>query len=262
MELEHKNAEYREEIVKLLEEREYLENYLYAEFIIKTYINDDRNYQKGRFYRVTKTNKNIFNYCVEVVKFLNPQLYQEYLVAQSESAVKKTQNMVNNLNNIVEGIKTGYLPDGSEFNILEFYRFVPLRESGFNFSRDLINFMRQNDDITEEVYDCITKYMEENNIRVIVFVTERYVKNNREKYSTDPRFTSKMIHNVFRYMFASGLPNIDHIFRILLEKYMNRELDFDRLRKMEDKSQKSKERKRYHNPYTLELKNGYEQIKK
>ncbi|MCX4366057.1 MAG: hypothetical protein OSJ70_09855 [Bacilli bacterium] len=260
--IENKNTQYREEIEKLLEEREYLENYLYAEFIIKTYIDDDRNYQKGRFYRVTKTNKNIFNYCVEVVKFLNPRLYQEYLKAVAESNIKKTKNMVTNLNNIVEGIKTGYLPDGSEFNILEFYRFVPLRESGFNFSKTLKDFMRQSDDITDEVYDCISEYMEKNDIRVIVFVTETYVKNNREKYSTDPRFTSKMIHNVFRYMFASGLPNIDHIFRILLEKYMNRELDFNRLGKMEDKSQKSKERKRYHNPYTLELKTGYEQIKK
>lgn len=253
-ELEKLNQEYRCEIERILSENNYLENYLYAEYVIKAFINDDRNFQRNRFFRITRTTRKIFEYSVEVVKFLNPQLYQEYLESKSDSEIKKKLHMQNNINKVALGIQTGHLIDGSKFDILDFYRFIPLRESCLNFVHDLKKFMRECDALVDGAYDTISNYMKENGIEEIIFVTERYIASNISFYSNDERVTPKVIHNCFRYMYAFGLPKIEAVFKIVLNRYLNHEIDFSNLKKVEDRSRKRKNEKNYHNPHTLELK--------
>ena len=260
--LERKNREYREEIEKLLEEKQYLENYLYAEYIINAFIKDGRSYQKGRFYRITRTNRKMFEYCVEVVRFLNPSLYQNYMEAVKRNEVKKIEDMNANINLLVQGIRTGHLKDGSLYDILDFYRFVPLRECGLDFVSELKKFMRHSDGLVEGAYETMTKYMEENNINEIIFATENYVLSNKSIVNFDKRATPEVIHNCYRYMFASGLPKIEGVFKIVFKRYLNGEIDFNDLERLENKSQKSKRRKSYQNPHKLELRNGLNNEKK
>lgn len=211
-------------------DNKYLENYLFAEYVIKTFINDDRNYQSGCFFRAMKISRKIFNYCVEIINFLNPSLYQEYLDAVALISEKKTQHMIKNINLIAEAIKTGYLNDGSKFDILDFYRFISFIESGLGFVSDLKRFMRECDEIDDGVYEIITNYMRDNKITGI--------------------------------MFANGLPRVDGVFRIVLKRYLEGSINFDNLDKMEDKSRNSKSRNKYQKPYKLEYCPNLEKNKK
>lgn len=261
VDLENRNREYEKEIERILEENSYLDNYLYAEYVVTAFINDDRNFQKGRFYRLTKTNRKIFEYCVEVIKFLNPSLYQKYLDSLADGEERKIKNARDNINLIVEGIRTGHLSDGSLYDILDFYRFIPFRESGFDFVHDIKEFMRTSDGLVDGAYETITKYMKDNEITVMIFVTENYVLKNKHLYGGDI-VTPKIAHNCFRYMFATGLPKVEAAFKIVLKRYLNKEIDFAELSKLEAKSRKSKKRKAYNNPHKLELKNGFNNEKK
>lgn len=262
-ELERRNLEYREEIERILEENNYLDNYLYAEYVITTFINDDRNYQRGRFFRVTNTNRKTFAYCEEVIRFLNPRLYKEYLEARKISEVKKKYNMKANINLIARGIETGHLADGSEFDILDFYRFIPFKESGLKFARDLKIFMSDSEGLIDGAFDTISNYMKENHITEIIYLTENNMLKNISTLGSDERITPEVIHNCFRYMFASGLPKVDAIFKIVLKRYLNGEIDFNDLERMEEKSRNSKSRKGYHNPHKLKISpNSYKEESK
>lgn len=261
-ELEIKNREYQEEIERILKENKYLDNYEYAKYVIEAFISDDRNYQRGRFFRITRINRKIFDYCVELIKFLNPNLYQEYLEAQKQSQENKINNMKSNIYMLAMAIETGHFPDGSKYDILDFFRFVPFIESGFNFARDLKEFMLSCDDLDEGVYETITRYIEENNILGMKFATEKNILKDKTIFDNDPRVTPKVVHNCYRYMFAMGVPKIEAAFRIVLKRYLNKEISFGDLSKMENRSKKRKYEKSYHNPHKLKLAPEYLEDKK
>lgn len=261
-ELERKNREYCEEIERLLKEKNYLDNYLYAEYIVTTFINDDRNFQRGRFYRITRTNRKIFEYCVETVKFLNPSLYKEFLEAERVGQERKIAGMIKNVNIVAEGIKNGRMKDGAKFDILHFYRLIPCRESGADFVNDLKTFLSECDGLVDGAYESITKYMEDNDITEIVFLTENYVLENKALYSSDERVTPEVVHNCFRYMFAMGIPKIDAAFRTVLNRYLSGEISFRNLNKMEKRSRIRKNETKCDNPHKLELKSDYNKDKK
>lgn len=249
-ELERKNKYYEEAIESVLKETNYLENYQYAEYIIKTYINDERSYQKNRFFRVTRITNNIFKSCEDAVRFLNPVLYQEYLYSIAKNEEKKKSHSTNNLKRIAEHIKSSRLNPEDKYDILDFYRFIPFREAAGNFVSELKKFMLTTPEIDDEIYEIITSYLKENGITKIIFTTENYMLRNKSVMMM-PEVSEEVIHNLFRYMSASGLPKIEHVFMILLDRYLNNEIDFTKLDDMESRSKNRKYKKYYDNPYKL-----------
>lgn len=248
IELERKNQIYREEIENILEENNYLDNYLYAEYIINAFISDERNYQKNRFLRVARITNNIFKYCVETIKLLNPTLYQEYLISLSESEERRIKNNEKSLIRLAGVINKGYLEDGAKFDILDFYRFVPMRECAGNFVFELKKFMLKSDAIDDGVYNTIMGYIKDQEIKKIIFITENTTLSYYS-FNRDARITPEVIHNVFRYMASFGLSKIEDVFQIILNRFLNEEITFDNLDKTEKRSKKRKVASYYNNPY-------------
>ena len=66
--------------------------------------------------------------------------------------------------------------------------------------------------------------------------------------------TPEIIHNIFRYMRINNLPKIMGVYRIILDKYINDEIDFSLLDEQEKLMELEKKQNIYNNPYMLVLK--------
>lgn len=246
------NKFYQEAIESVLQENKYAENYSYAEYIIKTYINDDRSYQRSRFLRVARISSGVFKYCEDTVRFLNPVLYQEYLDAVSKAEERRNFNNENNIIKIADAIRNGHFSDGTRFDILDFYRFVPLREKGLNFVAELKSFMIKSNRISDEDYETIVNYIDENKIRNIIFLSKNAAIKKNE-LQDNMRFTEDEIDKIFRYIRANGLPDLEGVYEIVAARYLNGEINFDNLEELENRSRNKRLKKYYKNPHKLEL---------
>lgn len=246
-----KNVRYRIEVENTLEENNYLENYLYAEYVIKAFLEDDKSCFKNRFIKSLGIDQETFEYCEELVHFLNPVLYKEYQECVSENNKKRTYKMAMTIKNLVKGINTGYLEDGTEFNILEFYKRVPFKRYEGKFVNTLNDFIVRNMGNEKGVYSTINNYLKENKITRMSSVSEEKLNESNITYK-GVKLTPEIIHNVFRYMKVNRLPEVKAVCRIVLSKYFNNEIDLSLL---DEQEKQMKSEKKYNNPYILVLKN-------
>lgn len=246
-----KNVRYRREIENILKENNYLDNYLYAEYVIKTYLTDDKSYLKNNFLGNLGINYEIFQYCEELIQFLNPVLHKQYQECVSENNKKRAWAIGMTIRNLVRGINTGYLDDGTEFDILEFYKRVPFKEYEAKFVCTLKDFIWRNIGNENGIYSTINNYLYQNNITKMIPASETELIETSISYK-GVELTPKIIHNVFRYMKVNELPEVMGVYRIVLSKYINNELDFSLL---DEQEQQMKSKIKYKNPYTLVLKN-------
>lgn len=246
-----KNVRYRREVENILKENNYLDNYLYAEYVIKTYLTDDKSYLKNNFLENLGINYEIFQYCEELIQFLNPVLYKQYQECVSENNKKRACAIGMTIRDLARGINTGYLDDGTEFDILEFYKRVPFKKYEAKFVCTLKNFIWQNIGNENGIYSTINNYLYQNNIAKMIPASETELIKTSISYK-GVELTPEIIHNVFRYMKVNGLPKVMRVYRIVLSKYVNNELDFSLL---DEQEQQMKSKIKYKNPYTLVLKN-------
>lgn len=246
-----KNARYRIEVENILNENNYLENYLYAEYVIKAFLEDDKSCFKNRFIKSLGINQETFEYCEELVHFLNPVLYKEYQECVSENNKKRTYKMAMTIKNLAKGINTGYLEDGTEFNILEFYKRVPFKRYEGKFVYTLNDFIKRNMGNEKGIYSTINGYLKDNNITRMSSVSEEKLNESNTTFK-GVKLTPEIIHNVFRYMKVNRLPEVKAVYRIVLNMYINNEIDLSLL---DEQEKQMKSEKKYNNPYTLVLKN-------
>ncbi len=246
-----KNIRYRMEIESILEENNYLENYLYAEYVIKAFLADDKSCFKNRFIKSLGINQETFEYCEKLVHFLNPVLYKEYQECVSENNKKRAYEMDMTIKDLAKGINTGYLEDGTEFNILEFYKRVPFKRYEGKFVYTLNDFIKRNIGNENGVYSTINGYLKENNITRMTSVSEEKLNESSITYK-GVKLTPEIIHNVFRYMKVNRLPEVKAVYRIVLSMYFNNEIDFSLL---DEQEKQMESRIKYKNPYSLVSKN-------
>jgi len=250
-----KNVRYRTEVENILKENNYLDNYLYAEYVIKTYLTDDKSYLKNNFLGNLGINYEIFQYCEELIQFLNPVLYKQYQECVSENNKKRAWAIGMTIRNLARGINTGYLDDGTEFDILEFYKRVPFKEYEAKFVCTLEDFILRNIGNENGIYSTINNYLYQNNITKMIPASETKLSETSISYN-GVELTPEIIHNVFRYMKVNGLPEVIGVYRIVLSKYVNNEIDFSLLDEQEQQMESKTKYGIYKNPYTLVLKNN------
>lgn len=246
-----KNIRQKKENEVIIKENYYLENYLYAEYVIKTYISDDKSYLKNKFLEDLGISEEIFRYCEELIRFLNPVLYGQYQECVSNNNKKRSWAIARTIRDLTKGINTGTLEDGTKFDLLEFYKRVPFKEYGKDFVPTLKDYIYRNFTYDKGVYYAINTYLYQNQISRITPASESVLIKTSVSYK-GLSLTPEIIHNVFRYMKINGLPIIMGVYRIVLDKYINNEIDFSLL----DEQEKQLERiqNSYNNPYTLVLK--------
>lgn len=247
-ELLFNNALYRNEVEQILEDNLYLENYLFAEWVIKNYIDYDRNYLKQEFFSKIGITEEEYNYCVRLIEFLNPILYKDLVESLSDSNDRRMFNLDKTFLNLEFGIRNGILHDGTPFNILEFYKRIPFKNSGANFRNKVFDFMQRVYGRNSSTFKIIGAYIYQNNIGTMKYVSREYNIKNK-MIINGIEITAEIVNDVFDYMDINNLPKINEVYRIVLNKYLNNEIDMDEVRMKKEHYQELD--KKYDNPYTL-----------
>ena len=213
------NVKYRENIEIVLERENYLDNYQYAEYLINLYNEYKFNHLKKDFLKKLGISEETFNYCVELIKFLNPLLYEEYAEEKDKANKRRSTNIASTLANLAYGIKNGHLPNGTTFDILVFYKKVPFKNFGKGFSEKLKEYMFRSG-FDKDIAYTIFNYLKENKIYGVKFVNE---KMYLDKIVTlrGVRITNDMVMDAFKYMKINGLPSISAVYN----EVMNRIID-------------------------------------
>lgn len=127
----------------LLSIENYLQNYEYAKFVIKYYVESSESYKEYEFLSDLGLDKDTFDFCISVVEELDVDLYKQFLKKKELNNKIRCVKNAETVNDLANGINTGVLSDGTQFDLLEFIKRVPFKKSN-NFTFTLIDFMKRN----------------------------------------------------------------------------------------------------------------------
>lgn len=237
---QYKELESKKEIVNAVRyyecHKEYFDNYSYAEFIIDSYIEYD-SYNTKEFLELLGITEDLFNYYVMIIKELNPVLYSKYL-----EKVKINENICSQYNKkiikgISSGISTGFLPDCTPFDSLEFLKRVPFKDMAFLYN--LKEFMKKN---TPEDASIITKYMVDNKFyRPDLFKPFDTNTLSGVKISVNGINIGQEENEIITdYLKVNDIPVVKASYLIARNKYVNGEIDIDEINNLKDKKENQK----------------------
>lgn len=228
-------------------------NYNYAEYIIKAYLTMHNSHIDNFFFNDMNVSEEIFNYCVKIVKQLNPNLYHEYELKKVENIKKRYDERINSLKEIANGIKTGKLSDGTSFDILQFWKLVPFKYfhglqmelheykkyvnpaisqlPTSSFYHDIRNFITV---ALPEEKDTILKYMCKHEAFSFNYITLNEMIDNQRTVISQQRemptgelvdidFGIDDIINIFKYINYHKLPSLTQVYSEVKERYINGE---------------------------------------
>ena len=238
------NALYRNSIKKHLEQTKYLDNYLYAKYVVELFINDD-SLSRNDFYQKLSIDNKTFNYCVGLIKFLDIKLYKEYEQTMLDNSLNRNNRIKNNINEIVNRIN-----NDPTFNILEFYRLVPFKEYEYNFIPYLLSFVINNYGLGSLEHCTIINYIYQNGITNTVYISEE-TYNNKSLIINGTMITPYIVNIIFRYMKINDLPFISNVYDIVIRMYINNQIDVSNLIQKEQSLEQQSKLLKYKNPYEL-----------
>lgn len=226
------------------------DNYLYGKYVIESYIEYSNSYNIINFLEEMGINQEIFDFCIETIKELDLELYNEYVRKKNINIKNNYLESVYNLKDIVNGIKTGYLFDGTNFNLLEFFKRVPFKyidvyrkeydefmniNSGIKdagrFGSRLLSFSKV---IVADDYNLIKEYVSLNEIQYVNYVDNDKLKeiysgikitvvNNGRKESII--LNDEIIDKLYLYMVYNKLPLLSQVFNIVKNEYLCGNID-------------------------------------
>lgn len=243
----NKNLAYRNKIEKILGDQKYLENYTYAEWVIKKYIYFKENNLNFNFYEEVGITEKEYKYCVKLIKFLNPVLYKELVEKTEEPKEQKIERLDTTFKTIEFGISNGFLPDGTKFDILEFIKLIPFKKSGVNFESEVRRNLKEIYGSESQIYVTINEYISKNNIKMSYIYRKDFLKSKIIIKNTI--ITEDIISNIFDYIELNNLPKIYKVFNIILYKYLDNEIDINNIRENKEKVEKLHQENK--NPYKL-----------
>ena len=121
---------------------DYLECYDYSKFVINGFINDN-SITFAAFLSDFGIKPSVFQFCVETVQELDKELYKKFLSSCKTKNKKYCIGCYKNIKNIINGIKTGYLLDGSKFDEEVFWELVPFKENK-SFEKIIRDYVEKN----------------------------------------------------------------------------------------------------------------------
>ena len=207
------NIKYRKSIEDILTKNCYLENYQYAEFVVKAYINDAISYNSARFLEKYGIDEDTFNYCVSLIQFINPILYKEYLNRYNANAMQKKESDYHAFYNLARRIDEGNL------SLIEYFKASPFKENGPIYIDKVRSFLKYGYTLNK-----ISSYLCANCVlRFRYIVKEQEIRVNR---TINGRvLTPEDNSNIFKVMDVYDLPYIKVLYNMITEEYMNGSYD-------------------------------------
>ena len=240
-EINLKNLKYRRSIEEFLENNNYLENYQCAEYLVSTYTNNLQVYRVSDFAKYASIDTDRFEQCVAIVSFLNPKLYNEYLVKKENDSKKNLLACYYTFVNLANDITT-YQKNGQDMPVLEFLFKAPFVKYVIDYDKKMRDFI-DNPGISNIIQD----YLNRNNLKVIYKVSidkilEGLISKNDYVFTDEDRNRIKQIFGLL------DLPNTPIAINIVIGNYVNGVYNLDNLKKEKNEAL---EKKLIKNPYTF-----------
>lgn len=214
----------------------YYQNYEYARFIVTGYINYKDSQNLTKFLNKYGINKDIFDYCIKTIEELDVDLYKTYMEKKTINMEKRCFNNKITIHKLAIGIRTGKLPNGSEFNMIEFIKRIPFKRSD-RFLFTINDFMKRNNPDDQNI---IINYILQNKMQKPGYFKEL---NFSELYNgvttiNGEKFTNKDIKLIFEYMRLNEIPFLKKTYALIKVKYLNGKITEESIQKQKEELSK------------------------
>lgn len=202
--------------------QDYLQNYEYAKFAIGHYIESPESYKESEFLSELGLDIDTFNFCISTIEELDVDLYKLFLEKKEINNKIRCVKNSETITNLANGINTGILSDGTQFDLLEFIKRVPFKKSN-NFTFTLIDFMKRNN---PDDMDTIIKYVYSNGLNKPSTFAPLDLKGI---YTTKTIINGIEITNadndiILDYLKVNNIPLIHKAYVFARTKYLNGEI--------------------------------------
>ena len=220
----------------------YFDNYEYAKFVIESFINSNISYNMEKFLEQLGITEDQFKYCVSAIKELDPMLYLDYQDKINNNKVSEDIRNSYIIKDLIEGIKTGILPDCTPFSIFEFLKRIPFKNMAC--LKNLKDCMNNN--LSREEYNIVVNYMVSNNI----YKTDLFAPfNTRILYNVKTVVNGVEISNedndiILDFLRVNDIPIIKASYLSARQKYINDEIDLEKLEKQKELKEEQVKRQR------------------
>ena len=200
----------------------YIDNFDYAKSVVKFYIESPNSYKEYDFYRSLNLNEKEFDFCVDIIKKMDPDLYILYLEKRQKNSKIRCFKNIETIKTLSGAIEDGSFSDGTPFNELEFIKRIPFKRS-INFMFVLCDFLKRNN---PKEMKSILRY-----VYSIGMDSPSFFKPLDKEYF----YNAKIIYNgieisnedndiIFDYMTVNDLPYIYTVYKIIRDKYTKGEI--------------------------------------
>lgn len=215
-----------------------MQNYEYAKFAIGHYIESSESYKENVFLSELGLDKDTFNFCVSTIEVLDVDLYKLFLEKKELNNKIRCVKNSETINNLANGINTGILSDGTQFDLLEFIKRIPFKRSN-NFTFALIDFMKRNN---PDDMNTIIKYIYSNGLNIPSAFAPLDFK---EIYTTKTIINGVEITNadnniIIDYLRVNNIPLIHKAYVLARAKYLNNEITTEMVQKQKEQLELNK----------------------
>lgn len=202
--------------------QDYLQNYQYAKFAVRHYIDSSESYKESEFLTELGLDKDTFNFYIQAIEELDVDLYRQFLEKKELNNKIRCVKNAETITNLANGINTGILSDGTQFDLLEFTKRIPFKKSN-NFVSTLIDFMKRNN---PQDMDTIVKYIYSNGLNTPVAFSPLDMKSI---YQTKTTINGVEITNadndiIIDYLRVNNIPLIHKTYVLARAKYLSGEI--------------------------------------
>ena len=221
-----------------LEENHYFDDYRYAYDFVMEYICYDESPYLHDFLEKTGLRKSMFERFVDIIKVLNPSLYEDYLDKAAMNKNLRCLATFQKVANIRDGVTKGMTTDGRTFDEIEFFKNLPFfdKESSDEVLEDFkipktammdrrLKTLFQR--LEPHTFDDIMKYIYENGLR---FGESGYSITEKEIRSTKYFVAGREITDsdkdcMITYMKENKIPFLAKAFALVKDRYLNEGLE-------------------------------------
>lgn len=220
--IEYENNGIMKDIEYFFRVKDYFINYNYAKFVVDYYINSENSYKEAIFLPEIGIDKKLFDFCVKTIEELDVKLYKKYLEKKELNNKIRFIRNKKAIQEIAEGIRTGFLPNGEKFDILEFIRMIPFK--GKDFVNIIAEFMKSSN---MPEFTTIMNYIYNNKLHLPTAFKEIDID---ELYSTkiivgNRVLTKEDIDYIIEYLNLNNIIITNKTFTLARNKYLNAEIN-------------------------------------
>ena len=202
--------------------KDYLQNYNYAKFVISNYISSSDSYKENDFLDELGIDKETFNYCIETIEELDIDLYNKYLEKKETNNKIRCVRNSETISDLANGIRTGLLSDGTPFELLEFIKRVPFKNSDY-FINAIADFMKRNN---QQDFNVIMSYIYTNKLNSPSAFSPIDFKSiyNTKTIVNGIEITPEANNIIIEYLKLNKIPLISKAYILARTKYINGEI--------------------------------------